>query len=160
MLQFPCHILGIAGHDDAAYHKRGIVCDDELGTVGQVNRNPVTLFDPQLLQGSSELQGQLQQSPISHGCVHERIAQGLHDVAVDHCCLVWKLGSSIYQKLVQWGLGVVDRCRYAGIILVEPGLLHPLRLLSLQACMDQVTRILLSRNRYSARLSVGEYTRE
>ncbi len=130
MLQFSRHVLGIARYYDTAYHERCIVSDHELGAIGQVYGNPVALPDPQLLQCGGELVGQLQEPPVGHGRIHERIAQRLYDVAIDQCRLVWVLGSRIYKELLQRSFGVVDSGRYAGIIFLQPGLLHLLLLFS------------------------------
>ena len=124
VLDLAGHVLGIAGHHDAADHERGIVGDDELGAVGQVDGHPVALLDAQRLQGSGKPLGQLQELAVGHGGVHERVAQRFHDVAKDQCRLVRVLGSRIQQELLQGHLGVIDRGRHAGIVLVEPGLFH------------------------------------
>lgn len=44
---FACCIDRVTWHDDAPYLQNGIICEQKLWAVGQIDGYPVTLFDTQ-----------------------------------------------------------------------------------------------------------------
>jgi hypothetical protein len=89
-----------------------------------VNGNSISFLHPQFLQSGGKAQGQIEQPGIGHGGIHEGIAERLDHVAIDQGRFVGVLADRVQEKLVQRRIGIVNRRRYAGIVLVQPWLLH------------------------------------